>query len=82
MLCFLFFKLKAQSAASRLSKLPAVRSACSKLSLLYRNAKNNHPNFQSVCNVLESSVTTLGTAAFSRVSPVIDKLEPQSEYSL
>ncbi|XP_028270165.1 perilipin-2-like isoform X2 [Parambassis ranga] len=70
-------QLKVQSAASRLTKLPAVRSACSKLSLLYKNTKNSHPSVQFVCGVLESGVTTLGTAAFSRVSPVIDKLEPQ-----
>ncbi|XP_042341432.1 perilipin-2-like [Plectropomus leopardus] len=61
---------KVQSAAARLTKLPLVHSACTKLSVLYIDTKCSHPNLRSVCEVLESSVT-------AAVSPVIVKLEPQ-----
>ncbi len=71
---------KVQSAAARLAKLPVVRSACTKLSVLYIDTKCSHPNLKSACEVLESSVTAIGAAACDRVSHVIVKLEPQSEY--
>ncbi|TMS23560.1 Perilipin-2 [Larimichthys crocea] len=61
---------KVQTAAARLAMLPVVRSACTKLSVLYIDTKCNHPNLKSVCEGLESSVTAI-------VSPVIVKLEPQ-----
>ncbi|XP_044045146.1 perilipin-2-like isoform X2 [Siniperca chuatsi] len=61
---------KVQTAAARLAKLPVVRSACIKLSVLYIDTKCSHPNLRSVCEVLESSATAIGTA-------VIVKLEPQ-----
>ncbi|XP_068445462.1 perilipin-2-like [Clinocottus analis] len=63
-------KQKAQTAAARLAKLPVVRWACTKLSVLYIDTKCSHPQLRSVCDVLESSVTAV-------VSPVIVKLEPQ-----
>ncbi|XP_070684381.1 perilipin-2-like [Pempheris klunzingeri] len=68
---------KVQSAAARLAKLPVVRSACITLSVLYSDTKCSHPSLRSVCEVLEGSVTAIGTAACGRVSPVIQKLEPQ-----
>ncbi|KAE8300206.1 hypothetical protein D5F01_LYC00342 [Larimichthys crocea] len=61
---------KVQTAAARLAMLPVVRSACTKLSVLYIDTKCSHPNLKSVCEGLESSVTAI-------VSPVIVKLEPQ-----
>ncbi|XP_071361375.1 perilipin-2-like isoform X2 [Trachinotus anak] len=64
---------KAQSAAARLVKLPLVRSACSKLSVLYTDTKCSHPNLKTMFEVLENSVT----AACDRASPVMVKLEPQ-----
>ncbi|KAI3353169.1 hypothetical protein L3Q82_019716 [Scortum barcoo] len=67
---------KVPSAAARLAKLPVVRSACIKLSVLYIDTKRCHPNLKSVCEVLESSVTAIG----DRASPVMVKLQPQSEY--
>ncbi|XP_054866242.1 perilipin-2-like isoform X2 [Amphiprion ocellaris] len=66
-----------QSAATRLASLPVVRSACAKLSVLYVDTKCSHPSLKSACDLLESSVTALGTAACNRVSPVVVKLEPQ-----
>ncbi|KAM7394303.1 hypothetical protein PAMP_021116 [Pampus punctatissimus] len=68
---------KVQSAAARLAKLPMLRSACAKLSVLYTDTKCSHPNLRSVCEVLENSVTALGAAASDRISPVFVKLEPQ-----
>uniref|UniRef100_A0A3P8TLX0 Secreted protein n=1 Tax=Amphiprion percula TaxID=161767 RepID=A0A3P8TLX0_AMPPE len=62
-----------------LASLPVVRSACAKLSVLYVDTKCSHPSLKSACDLLESSVTALGTAACNRVSPVVVKLEPQSE---
>ncbi|XP_026158907.1 perilipin-2-like [Mastacembelus armatus] len=68
---------KVPSAAARVAKLPVVSSVCSKLLVLYTDTKRSHPNLKSVCEVLENSVTGLGSAACDRVSPVIVKLEPQ-----
>ncbi|XP_041641480.1 perilipin-2-like isoform X2 [Cheilinus undulatus] len=68
--------LKFPSAAGRLAKLPLVSSACSSLSVLYINSKSSHPNLRSVCEVLESSVTALSSAACERVTPVMAILEP------
>ncbi|XP_029914365.1 perilipin-2-like isoform X2 [Myripristis murdjan] len=65
------------SAVVRLAKLPVVRSACAVLSVLYRDTKCSHPSLQSVCDVLETGVTAIGSVAYGRVSPVIIKLEPQ-----
>lgn len=64
---------KGQSAADRLAKLPVLRSACTKLSVLYTDTKCSHPSLRAVCERLESGVT-------AALSPVILKLEPQSEY--
>ncbi|KAM8880308.1 perilipin-5-like isoform 2-T2 [Spinachia spinachia] len=61
---------KVQSAAARLAKLPVVRSACTKLSVLYVDTKCSHPGLRSVCDAVESSVT-------AAVAPVMVKLEPQ-----
>ncbi|XP_047434891.1 perilipin-2-like isoform X2 [Mugil cephalus] len=68
---------KAPSAAARLGRLPLVRSACAKLSVLYTSAKGSHPSLRSACDVLESSVTVVGRSACCRVLPAIAQLEPQ-----
>ncbi|XP_062281972.1 perilipin-2-like [Scomber scombrus] len=63
--------------AARLAKLPMVSSAYAQLSVLYTDTKSSHPSLRSVCEVLENSVTALGSVASDRFSPVIVKLEPQ-----
>lgn len=68
------FSQKGQSVAARLAKLPVVRSACVRLSVLYTDTKCSHPSLMSVCEGLETRVTALA-------SPVIVKLEPQSKFS-
>ncbi|MEQ2282508.1 hypothetical protein AMECASPLE_001439 [Ameca splendens] len=45
--------------------------------VLYRDAKSSNPRLRSLCEALESGVTALSTAACTRASPVIVKLEPQ-----
>ncbi|XP_058497438.1 perilipin-2-like isoform X2 [Solea solea] len=70
-------KHEAPNAAARLSQLPVVRSACSKLSHIYTDTKHSHPTLRTMCETLESSVTALSTVASDRVSPVIVKLQPQ-----
>ncbi|CAK6958472.1 perilipin-2-like [Scomber scombrus] len=54
-----------------------VSSAYAQLSVLYTDTKSSHPSLRSVCEVLENSVTALGSVASDRFSPVIVKLEPQ-----
>lgn len=78
-LSFHFNQKVVPNAAARLVKLPVVRSACATLSVLYRDAKSSNPSLRSMCEALESGVTALSTAACTRASPVIVKLEPQSE---
>ncbi|XP_074555332.1 perilipin-2-like isoform X2 [Halichoeres trimaculatus] len=68
---------KFQSAAARLAKLPLVRLACSRMSVLYIDTKSSHPKLRSVCELLESRVTAVSTAACDRVTPVMVRLEPQ-----
>lgn len=70
---------KVPTAAARLSQLPLFRSACVTLSVLYRDAKSSSSNLKLVCDVLESRVAAVGAATCTRASPIILKLEPQSE---
>ncbi|MED6267848.1 hypothetical protein CHARACLAT_016206 [Characodon lateralis] len=67
----------APNAVARLAQLPVVRSACATLWVLYTDAKSSNPRLRSLCEALESGVTALSTAACTRASPVIVKLEPQ-----
>uniref|UniRef100_A0A3B3D7H4 Uncharacterized protein n=1 Tax=Oryzias melastigma TaxID=30732 RepID=A0A3B3D7H4_ORYME len=64
-------------AAARMAKLPAVRSACAALSILYKDAKGSSPGLRVLCEALESRVGALSTAACSRAAPLMVKLEPQ-----
>nr|XP_040042673.1 perilipin-5-like isoform X1 [Gasterosteus aculeatus aculeatus] len=61
---------KGQSAAARLARLPVVRSACTKLSVVYTGTKCRHPGLRSLCDAVESGVT-------AAVAPVMVKLGPQ-----
>lgn len=64
-------------AAVRMAKLPIVRSAWSKLSVLYTDTKRSHPNLKVFCEALENRAVILTIMAASTVSPVMVKLEPQ-----
>uniref|UniRef100_H2LPC0 Uncharacterized protein n=1 Tax=Oryzias latipes TaxID=8090 RepID=H2LPC0_ORYLA len=60
-----------------MAKLPAVRSACAALSILYKDVKGSSPGVRVLCEALESRVGALSTEACSRASPLMDKLENQ-----
>lgn len=77
---YVFNCQEAVSAAARVAKLPAVRSACAALSILYKDVKGSSPGVRVLCEALESRVGALSTEACSRASPLMDKLENQSEY--
>ncbi|XP_037530842.1 perilipin-2 [Nematolebias whitei] len=68
---------KVPSAVDRVAKLPVVRSACWTLSVLYKDTKCSNPSLKALCEGLETRMSSLTTTAFSRVSPVLVKLEPQ-----
>lgn len=69
--------LKLPSAASRLAQLPVVQSVCATVSVLYTETKCYNPNLKSVCEALETRVSALSIVAFTTISPVIIKFEPQ-----
>ncbi|XP_068613025.1 perilipin-2-like [Brachionichthys hirsutus] len=60
-----------QSVAARLAKLPAVRSACTKLLVLYAEAKRSHPDLKAVCEGLEGNVAALAASATLKLEPQI-----------
>ncbi|XP_013863337.1 perilipin-2 [Austrofundulus limnaeus] len=68
---------KVPSAIDRVASLPVVLSACSTLSVLYKDTKDRNPSLKSLCEGLERRMASLTTAVYSRVSPVIVKLEPK-----
>lgn len=63
-----------------MAKLPVVRSAWSKLSVVYTDTKGCHPSLKIICEALENSVAILSTMATDKLTLAIVKLEPQSEY--
>ncbi|KAJ0041641.1 hypothetical protein NL108_009898 [Boleophthalmus pectinirostris] len=65
------------SAAARMARLPVVRSAWSKLSVLYTNTKCSRPDLRYICDALEDRAVNLCTRATHTISPVIVILEPQ-----
>uniref|UniRef100_A0A3Q3G7G4 Uncharacterized protein n=1 Tax=Labrus bergylta TaxID=56723 RepID=A0A3Q3G7G4_9LABR len=73
--------IKTQPKNSTRAYLPLVSSASSRLSVLYTDTKCSHPKLRSVCDVL-CSVTAISSAACVRVTPVIIKLEPHSDFHI
>lgn len=61
----------------RLTRLPIVRSAWSKLSDLYTGTKSSHPKLKVICDALEDRVIILHTMTLNSLSPVIMKLKPE-----
>lgn len=68
-----------QSAVERVGSLPLVSSTYGLLSSVYSGTKHTHRYLRSVCEVAEQGVRTLGSAALLTASPIIHRLEPQSE---
>ncbi|KAJ0033104.1 hypothetical protein NQD34_000211, partial [Periophthalmus magnuspinnatus] len=65
------------SAAARMARLPIMRSAWSKLSVLYTDTKCSRPNLRILCDTLEYHAVHLCTVATDTISPVLVILEPQ-----
>ncbi|KAK7929233.1 hypothetical protein WMY93_005628 [Mugilogobius chulae] len=68
---------KTDSAAARVARLPVVRAAWSRLSVLYTHTKSSRPNLKIICDALENRAVHLCTVATNSISPVIVILEPQ-----
>lgn len=63
-----------------MTSLPLVSSTYDLVSSVYSNTKDNHPYIRTVCEAAEQGVRSLTSVALTTVSPIIDKLEPQSKY--
>lgn len=75
-----FFISLFQSVVSRMSNLPLVSSACGAVYNAYSTTKDSVPLLKGVMEVAESGVRTLGAAASTGSKPILDRLEPQSEF--
>ncbi|XP_072319397.1 perilipin-2-like [Eucyclogobius newberryi] len=67
---------KGDSAAARVARLPVVRSAWSRLTVLYAHTKCSRPNLKIICDALEDRAVNLCTRATHTISPVMGILEP------
>lgn len=63
----------------RVSSLPLVSSTYGLVSSVYASTKHTHPYLRSVCEAAEQGVRSLGSVVFVTASPIIHRLEPQSE---
>ncbi|XP_043403386.1 perilipin-3-like isoform X6 [Chelonia mydas] len=66
-----------QTAADRVAGLPLVSSACEMASASYAATKETHPAIKAVCEVAETGVRTITSAAITGVRPILAQLEPQ-----
>lgn len=70
-----------QNLVERVSSLTLVSSTYGLVSSVYSSTKHTHRYLRSVCDAAEQGVRSLGSAVFITASPIIHKLEPQSESS-
>ncbi|XP_059389318.1 perilipin-2-like isoform X1 [Carassius carassius] len=66
-----------QNVFERIVHLPLFISSYDLVSNVYCNTKNTHPYLKSVCEVAESGVKSITSAAFHSAFQIIGKLEPQ-----
>ncbi|CAM4559757.1 unnamed protein product [Lepidochelys olivacea] len=66
-----------QTAGDRVAGLPLVRSACEMASASYTATKETHPAIKGVCEVVETGVRAITSAAITGARPILDQLEPQ-----
>ncbi|XP_043403409.1 perilipin-3-like isoform X7 [Chelonia mydas] len=66
-----------QTAGDRVAGLPLVSSACEMASASYAATKETHPTIKAVCEVAETGVRAITSAAITRAQPILDQLEPQ-----
>uniref|UniRef100_A0A8C3RYU9 Perilipin n=1 Tax=Chelydra serpentina TaxID=8475 RepID=A0A8C3RYU9_CHESE len=66
-----------QTAVGRVAGLPLVSSACEMASASYVATKETHPAIKAVCEVAETGVRAITSAAVIGARPILDQLEPQ-----
>ncbi|XP_074985057.1 perilipin-3-like [Caretta caretta] len=66
-----------QTAGNRVAGLPLVSSACEMASASYAATKETHPAIKGVCEVVETGVRAITSAAITGARPILDQLEPQ-----
>ncbi|XP_074985058.1 perilipin-3-like [Caretta caretta] len=66
-----------QTAGNRVAGLPLVSSACEMASASYAATKETHPAIKGVCQVVETRVRAITSAAITGARPILDQLEPQ-----
>uniref|UniRef100_A0A674KEF6 Uncharacterized protein n=2 Tax=Terrapene triunguis TaxID=2587831 RepID=A0A674KEF6_9SAUR len=65
------------TAVGRVADLPLVRSACEMASDSYTATKETHPAMKAVCDVAETGVRAITSAAVTGAQPILDQLESQ-----
>ena len=68
------------SVVMRVASLPLVSSTYDLVSSAYVSTKDQHPYLKSVCEIAEKGVKTMTSVAMTSVLPIMQKLEPQSEF--
>lgn len=66
---------------TRVANLPLVSSTYDLVSWAYISTKDQYPCLKSVCEMAEKGVKTITSVAVTSALPIIQKLEPQSEFS-
>ncbi|XP_043403390.1 perilipin-3-like isoform X9 [Chelonia mydas] len=66
-----------QTAVDRVGGLPLVSSACEMASASYAATKETHPAIKAVCEVAETGVRAITSAAITGAQPILAQLEPQ-----
>ncbi|KAK1154728.1 hypothetical protein AOXY_G28263 [Acipenser oxyrinchus oxyrinchus] len=67
------------SVVSRLACLPLFHSTLQMVSAVYSEVKGSNTLLGTLCSVAEMGVRSVGKAAASRATPLLERLEPQSE---
>uniref|UniRef100_A0A8C4VR11 Perilipin n=1 Tax=Gopherus evgoodei TaxID=1825980 RepID=A0A8C4VR11_9SAUR len=65
------------TAVGRVAGLPLVSSACEMASASYAATKETYPAIKTVCEVAETGVRAITSAAVIRAQPILDHLESQ-----
>ncbi|XP_030422708.1 perilipin-3-like [Gopherus evgoodei] len=66
-----------QTAVGRVAGLPLVRSACEMASASYAATKETHQAVKAVCEVAETGVRAITSAAITGAQPILDQLDSQ-----
>uniref|UniRef100_A0A8C4VR89 Perilipin n=1 Tax=Gopherus evgoodei TaxID=1825980 RepID=A0A8C4VR89_9SAUR len=66
-----------QQVIGRVAGLPLVSSACEMASASYAATKETYPAIKTVCEVAETGVRAITSAAVIRAQPILDHLESQ-----